>query len=206
MTVPRECKTSRVPASRIAPPPVPRIIGWCCVSSSIICASRVRNAGSPSISKIVATLTPVRASSSWSESKNGRWSRFASNCPMVVLPDPIKPIKKMFCVCTELDVFESIGPSLNLPPHVIRCSRLLFDKSCFFKRKKGAIQTAPFSLSGYLRYQLTVPVVSVRMRGVRKMSISVLSVFLLVLLNKAPRYGTSPNNGTLSTSFEVDSS
>ena len=79
-------------SSRVtAPPPVASTIFFCCTSSKIICASRSRNPPSPSISKIVLILTPVRSSIRASESIKSMPRLFANARPTVVLPTPMGP-------------------------------------------------------------------------------------------------------------------
>src|SRR5687768_14340985 len=67
----------------------------CAVRSRITSASRWRKLASPSISNIRGIEAPVRASISWSESMKVLSRRLARARPMVVLPAPIRPTRKI---------------------------------------------------------------------------------------------------------------
>src|SRR5450830_680862 len=97
----------------MAPPPVASTISSCALSSRIISASRWRKLSSPSISKMIGMDAPVRDSISWSESTKRLFNFFARARPMVVLPAPIRPTRKMLPLILEL--ISSISMSANDP-------------------------------------------------------------------------------------------
>src|SRR6185437_16492743 len=73
--------------------PVASTMPFCPDSSTSSSDSRRRNPASPSISKIVATLAPVRSSTAASRSMHGIPKCSASRRPMLDLPAPIGPIR-----------------------------------------------------------------------------------------------------------------
>src|SRR5258706_12984332 len=103
----------RSPWARTTPPPVATTRSSCAQISARTAASRRRNPSSPSISKMVATCTPVRSTRARSVSTNSRCSRVASDFPSVVLPAPIMPMRKMLPLMT----------GVRLLPCTVNCPR-----------------------------------------------------------------------------------
>ena len=152
-----------------------------CVSSSIICVSRFRKPASPSISKIVGMLTPVRATISWSQSAKRSLRRRASSLPTVVLPAPIMPIsiRQLTRDSPEIQMKKGAGTLSECPPAG------LYQQMRRTQRSVSASET---------------------MRGVMKTRSSLRFDTRLCDLKRWPSTGTSPSSGTLSSPVDSSSS